>query len=134
LVELWTSESFVTLLLAVLTFLTVLALSTHLLDFFLHPPILVLQEDVQFLCEVVYPLLLEETLEGSVLQRFLHERQGVELQKLVGFGQISTFCVQVLLKGSDLVFRNGAFAFEGGVDVENEEVNSKIELQFFLPS
>lgn len=137
LVELGTPESFFTLLLAVLAVLTVLAvpaLPTHQLHFLFHPPILVLQEDVQFLREVVYPLLLEETLEGSVFQRFLHERQRVELQKLVGFGQIGALRVQVLLEGSDFVFRNAAFAFEGGVDVEDEEVNSQIELQFFLPA
>ena len=41
---------------------------------------------MQLLCQVIYPFFLEQHLIGRVLQRLLHIRQRVKLQKFAGLG------------------------------------------------
>ena len=67
-----------------------------------------------------------------MFQWFFDEGQRIELQKLIGLGQLCTLGVQVLSKCEDLLFRNGRFPLDSRVDVVDEKVHPHIKFKFFL--
>ena len=80
------------------------------------------------------PILLEKSFVGWMFEWFFDEREGVELQKLVSFGKVSSLRIEVFPKGRDFFLRNLRLSFKGGVYAVDEEVDPQIELQLFLIS
>lgn len=87
---------------------------------------------VELLVEVGHPLFLKKSFERNMLQRSFYERQGVEFQKLIGFGKVGAFRVKILFKGYYLLLGNYVLSLEGGMNRVNEEVDSDIEFEFRL--
>ena len=99
-----------------------------------HTFLLVLQEEGEFFAEVVDPVLLEEGLVARVFERLLDIGQRIELQKLIGLGQVRAFCLQKLPESRDFLLGDSAFGLDRGVDVVDEEVDPDIELELLLVS
>ena len=99
-----------------------------------HTFLLVLQEEGEFFAEVVDPVLLEEGLVARVFERLLDIGQRIELQKLIGLGQVRAFGLQKLPESRDFLLGDSAFGLDRGVDVVDEEVDPDIELELLLVS